>query len=139
MVNIFLLFVSHVHNVVISRFLSMEILLMEAIGDGEGDYNCTKEEVQAMIRDSLIKTQDMIVLENMDLNVFDYDSVKCYRIRMKLYRPGHVWEELEDVEFLYKMGAVGRTEDGKMHPTTAGLLMFGYEYEIVKEFPFLFP
>ena len=50
---------------------------------------------------------------------------------MKTYRPGHVWEELEDVEFLYKLGAVGRSSNGKMHPTAAGLLMFGYEYEIV--------
>jgi len=57
---------------------------------------------------------------------------------MKTYRPGHVWEELEDVEFLYKLGAVGRSSDGKMHPTAAGLLMFGYEYEIVKEFPAYF-
>ncbi|MBQ7316097.1 MAG: AAA family ATPase, partial [Clostridia bacterium] len=45
---------------------------------------------------------------------------------------------LEDVEFLYKLGAVGRSSDGKMHPTAAGLLMFGYEYEIVKEFPAYF-
>ena len=80
----------------------------------------------------------MLVLENMELDAFDYDSVKRYRIRMKTYRPGHVWEELEDVEFLYKLGAVGRSNDGKMHPTAAGLLMFGYEYEIVKEFPAYF-
>ena len=106
--------------------------------NGEGDYKCTKEEVQAMMRDAAIKTQDMLVLENMELDAFDYDSVKRYRIRMKTYRPGHVWEELEDVEFLYKLGAVGRSSDGKMHPTAAGLLMFGYEYEIVKEFPTYF-
>ncbi len=106
--------------------------------NGEGDYKCTKEEVQAMMRDAAIKTQDMLVLENMELDAFDYDSVKRYRIRMKTYRPGHVWEELEDVEFLYKLGAVGRSGDGKMHPTAAGLLMFGYEYEIVKEFPAYF-
>jgi len=106
--------------------------------NGEGDYKCTKEEVGAMMRDAAIKTQDMRVLENMELDVFDYDSVKRYRIRMKNYRPGHIWEELEDVEFLYKLGAVGRSNDGKMHPTAAGLLMFGYEYEIVKEFPAYF-
>lgn len=106
--------------------------------NGEGDYKCTKEEVQAMIRDAAIKSQDMTVLEEMGLDVFDYDSVKRYRIRMKTYRPGHVWEELEDVEFLYKLGAVGRSSDGRMHPTAAGLLMFGYEYEIVKEFPAYF-
>jgi len=102
--------------------------------NGEGDYKCTKEEVHAMMRDAAVKSQDMTVLEEMGLDVFDYDSVKRYRIRMKTYRPGHVWEELEDVEFLYKLGAVGRSSDGKMHPTAAGLLMFGYEYEIVKEF-----
>ena len=106
--------------------------------NGEGDYKCTKEEVQAMMRDAAIKTQDMLVLENMELDAFDYDSVKRYRIRMKTYRPGHGWEELEDVEFLYKLGAVGRSSDGKRHPTAAGLLMFGYEYEIVKEFPAYF-
>lgn len=106
--------------------------------NGEGDYKCTKEEVQAMMRDAAIKTQDMLVLENMELDAFDYDSVKRYRIRMKTYRPGHVWEELEDAEYLYKLGAVGRSGDGKLHPTAAGLLMFGYEYEIVKEFPAYF-
>lgn len=106
--------------------------------NGEGDYKCTKEEVQAMMRDAAVKTQDMIVLENMELDAFDYDSVKRYRIRMKTYRPGHAWEELEDVEFLYKLGAVGRSSNGKIHPTAAGLLMFGYENEIVKEFPAYF-
>ncbi len=103
--------------------------------NGEGDYKCTKEQVSAMIRDASIKTQDMLVLEKMDLDVLDSDSIKRYRIRMRTYRPGHVWEELEDAEFLYKLGAVGRGEDGKLHPTAAGLLMFGYEYEIVKEYP----
>lgn len=106
--------------------------------NGEGDYKCTKEEVQAMLRDAAIKTQDMLVLENMALDVLDYDSIHRYRIRMKNYRQGHVWEELEDEEFLYKLGAVGRGENGKLHPTAAGLLMFGFEYEIVKEYPHYF-
>lgn len=106
--------------------------------NGEGDYKCTKEEVQAMLRDAAIKTQDMLVLENMSLDVLDYDSIHRYRIRMKNYRPGHVWEELENKEFLYKLGAVGRGENGKLHPTAAGLLMFGFEYEIVKEYPHYF-
>ena len=106
--------------------------------NGEGDYKCTKDEVQAMMRDASVKTQDMVVLEESGLDVFDYDSIKRYRIRMKNYRPGHVWEELEDSEFLYKLGVVGRSSNGTFHPTAAGLLMFGKEYEIVKEYPAYF-
>lgn len=106
--------------------------------NGEGDYKCTREEVSAMTRDASVKTQDMLLLDNMSLDVLDSDSIRRYRIRMKSYRPGHVWEELDDAEFLYKLGAVGRSEDGRLHPTAAGLLMFGYEYEIVKEYPAYF-
>ena len=40
-----------------------------------------------------------------------------------------------DEEFLIKLGASGIGEDGKRHPTSAGLLMFGNEYDIVREYP----
>ena len=103
--------------------------------NGEGDYRCTKEEYQAMVRDAAVRTQDMLVLEEMDLSVFDDESMRSYRQRMKLSRPGHVWETLEDEDFLLKIGAVGIGGDGKKHPTSAGLLMFGHEYDIVREFP----
>ena len=106
--------------------------------NGEGDYRCTKEVIQAMLRDASPKTQDMLVLGNMNLDVFDKDTIKRYRIRMQGIRPGHVWEALEDVDFLYRIGAVGRDADAKLHPTAAGLLMFGYEYEIVREYPHYF-
>ena len=102
--------------------------------NGEGDYKCTKEEYQAMVRDASVRTQDMLVLNEMDLGVFHPESVRSYRQRMRLSRPGHVWESLEDEEFLLKLGAVGIGSDGKKHPTSAGLLMFGNEYDIVREF-----
>lgn len=103
--------------------------------NGEGDYRCTREEVQTMIRDQSERSQDMLVLAEMELDVFDYDSVHRYRNRMKIHRPGHVWEDYDDVQFLYRLGAVGRSENGTMHPTAAGLLMLGYDYEIVRKFP----
>ena len=102
--------------------------------NGEGDYRCTKEEYQAMVRDASVKTHDMLVLNEMDLTVFNQESVRSYRQRMRLSRPGHVWEALENEDFLLKLGAVGIGSDGKKHPTTAGLLMFGNEYDIVREF-----
>lgn len=106
--------------------------------NGEGDYQCTPEAVQAMMRDAAAKTQDMMVLDDFDLTALDMDSVRRYRIRMQSHRPGHVWEELDDSDFLYKLGAVGRWEDAKLHPTVGGLLMFGYEYEITRYFPSYF-
>jgi predicted HTH transcriptional regulator len=69
------------------------------------------------------------------LDALDYDSVRRYRIRWRNNRAEHAWESLSDTELLHKLGAVGRGEDGALHPTAAGLLMFGLEYEIVKEFP----
>jgi predicted HTH transcriptional regulator len=103
--------------------------------NGEGDYRCTNEEIQAMMRDAAIKTQDMTVLEDIGLDALDYNSVKRYRIRMKSCRPEHIWEKLEDVDFLHKLGAVGKADNGALRPTVAGLLMFGYAREIVKKFP----
>ena len=41
---------------------------------------------------------------------------------------------MEDEDFLLKLGAIGISEDGKKHPTAAGLLVFGNEYDIVREF-----
>jgi len=90
--------------------------------NSEGDYHCSPEAVRAMIRDNGEKTQDMLVLSSMLLDVFDYQSLRHYRNRMKVTRPGHVWETLEDVEFLQKLGAIGVGEDEKLHPTAAVIL-----------------
>ena len=81
------------------------------------------------------KTQDLLLLENMSLDVFDYQSVRRYRNSMRCYYIDHAWELLDDIEFLRKLGAIGVCEEGKPHPTAAGLLMFGFEYEITREYP----
>ena len=65
--------------------------------NGEGDYRCSQEMVKAMIRDNGEKTQDMLVLDGMSPDAFDYESLRHYRNRMKVTRPGHVWETLEDI------------------------------------------
>ncbi len=104
--------------------------------NGEGDYHCNKDQVAAMYRDASIVGADMRVLANMDMTVFDMESVHAYRNRFASFHPNHIWLGLDDELFMRRIGAMSLSdEDQKMHPTVAGLLMFGYEYEILREFP----
>ena len=116
-------------------YLNGSLLTASYRRNGEGDYRCSKAEVQAMLRDAATQTQDMKLLEDIPLSVLNGDSLRRYRIRMQNQRPGHVWEALADADFLHRIGAAGRGMEGQLHPTVAGLLMFGNEYEIVREFP----
>ena len=107
--------------------------------NGEGDYRCTKEDVSEMLRDASATTADTKILKEMDESVFCPDSVKGYRNVFNNIHLNHVWESLDNTDFLRKIGAMALSaETGKLHPTAAGLLMFGYEYEIVREFPLYF-
>ena len=102
----------------------------------EGDFHCTREEVAAFFRDASPVSVDMRVLTEMDMSVFDMETIRAYRNRFMQLHQNHPWTNLQDDIFLRKIGAVGVSpEDKKIHPTVAGLLMFGYEYEIVREFP----
>ena len=104
--------------------------------DGEGDYHCTSAEVKAMLRDQTEETMDMKVLEDMELSDLNMETVHAYRNRHTAYRSEHVWEGLKDDEYLERIGAAKRAKsDGKLHPTAAGLLMFGEEYKILYEYP----
>lgn len=63
------------------------------------------------------------------------ETVRAYRNRHMAYRAEHVWEGLPDNEYLERIGAARRTQDGRLHPTAAGLLMFGEEFRILYEYP----
>ncbi len=102
----------------------------------EGDYHCERREVLAMLRDEPEETMDMKVLEDRTLSDLDVETVHAYRNRHMAYRLEHVWEKLSDDEYLERIGAAKISKvDGKLHPTAAGLLMFGEEYKILYEFP----
>ena len=106
--------------------------------NGEGDYRCTRDEVRAMMRDQADISQDARVMDTMTIDCLDMDTIRRYRQRMDNLPPGHVWSELAVEDFLHCIGAMARDADGKLCPTAAGLLMFGHEYEIVREFPHYF-
>lgn len=102
---------------------------------GEGDHLCSIEEVTAILRDASSAPLDAKPITNMDMSVFCEDSVNAYRNVFRNANPHHLWNQLDNEMFLRRIKAVAMGEDGQYHPTEAGLLMFGYEYEITSVFP----
>lgn len=102
----------------------------------EGDYRCSRLQVKTMLRDQADDTIDMAVLEHIDMDVFNKDSVRGYRNMFASLKVEHPFARLDDREFLRSIGAASVSEkDKQLHPTAAGLLMFGNEYDIVRQFP----
>ena len=102
----------------------------------EGDYHCTRLQIKTMLRDQADETMDMEVLEEAEIKDLNQDSIRGYRNSHKSFKPGHPFERLDDNEYLRVIGAAGFSKnDKKLHPTAAGMLMFGNEYDIVRYFP----
>ena len=100
-----------------------------------GDYHCSNLQVKSMLRDQIEETMDMHIIENMTLDDLNMETVHQYRNRHKSYRPDHAWNNLADEEYLLMIGAIDKDRDGNIRPTGAGLLMFGNEYRIVRQYP----
>ena len=94
----------------------------------EGDYRCTDTEVRLMIADAESQGHsfDSKILPNYTIDDIDMATLRAYRQRFLLRHENHPWNELDDMEFLTKIGAyhVNR-EDGSEGFTRAGILMLG--------------
>lgn len=89
-----------------------------------------------MLRDQAENTTDMKVLDKVPMEDLNYDTIHGYRNSHRSLKEGHPFERLNDHEYLRSIGAAAISdEDGKLHPTAAGMLMFGNEYNIVRHFP----
>ncbi len=101
-----------------------------------GDFRCSAAQVKLMLRDQTEETMDMAILEGVPLEDLNYETVEGYRNRHRYLKEGHPFNKLSTDEYLRSIGAAAISkEDGKLHPTAAGMLMFGDEYNIVREFP----
>lgn len=101
----------------------------------EGDYHCIEEEVKAMIRDSNDAGNDGMLLAGYTMDDIDLESLKAYRIEFELKNPDHIWNNIENKEFLRNLG--GYTVDrktGQEGLSIAGFLMFGKGLEIRERF-----
>lgn len=102
----------------------------------DGDYKCNKKEVKVMFSESAEESKDEMILKEFDFNNIDKETLDNYRRRFKLHKgDSHEWSNLADKEFLYMIGALDRSSD-KL--TLAGLLMFGYNRDIIKVKPSFF-
>ena len=102
----------------------------------EGDYRCTRLQVKTMLRDQAENTMDMEVLDDVPMEDLNYETIRGYRNRHRTLKSGHPFERLNDADYLRSIGAAAVSrEDKQLHPTAAGMLMFGDEYNIVRHFP----
>lgn len=106
--------------------------------NGEGDYRCSRETVEGMIRDKCAETADNCIIDEMSIADLNADTIRRYRAYFTQLRPGHVWSGLADDGFLMKIGAALRGRDGVVHPTLAGLVCFGDFNEISNVLPYFF-
>lgn len=99
--------------------------------NGEGDYRCTRAEVDAMLRDRCDVSKDSEILIQFTSDCFDKDSVSWFRRKSQQRMP--LPESIED--FLRDVGAAAVGKDQELHPTIGGLLMMGRQECIQNEFP----
>ncbi len=103
--------------------------------NGEGDYHVTEEAYLSLVRDSLRDPIDSVVLDEFTLEDLYDETVQAYRNRFESVRQKSPWVNVPLEVFLMRIGAAGRSKkDHGIHPTRAGLLMFGEAWRIVHEF-----
>ena len=104
--------------------------------NNEGDYRCPEDVVRRMIAEQVEDTRDAHILRGFDMEDLDATTIAKYRQRYLLRSPEHVWNSLDDKEFLRSIGAFGSDrEAGIVGITSAGLLMFGKLVSIKDAFP----
>lgn len=92
----------------------------------EGDYHCPKEIIRMMMRDAYDDGNDGMFLEYYTMDDIDIPTLERYRNHFKSRYPQHVFNSLDNKDFLKEMG--GWYFDRKSQKeglTMAGLLMFG--------------
>ena len=101
----------------------------------EGDYHCTEEEVKSMLRDASDSGIDGSLLYGFTMEDIDSSTLKAYRVEYEHHNPEHVWNGIDDKEFLRNLGAYAVDRATKREGlTVAGLLMFGKGLSVRERF-----
>lgn len=105
--------------------------------NGEGDYLIRDEEaVRRMLAERVEDSRDSRILAHYTLDDLDASTLARYRNYFKTNKPDHLWNGLDDLDFLRMVGGWRRDRERSVGGmTAAGLLMFGRYETIVEEFP----
>jgi ATP-dependent DNA helicase RecG len=95
---------------------------------GGGDYKCSQEEIQRMLREASEYSSDAMTLEAFYFDDIDGDTLQIYRRFLALRSPESPFLTLNDEELLLKLGCLNK--DHSVH--TAQLTM-GSKYRIRKQ------
>jgi ATP-dependent DNA helicase RecG len=102
----------------------------------DGDRPLPRDEVSRMLAEQVEDSLDNRILKGFDLDDLDMASFRTYRQVFALRDPEHIWNTLEDREFLRQIGGWKKDRElGYTGITVAGLLMFGQMASIQDEFP----
>lgn len=101
----------------------------------EGDRRIDREGLAMMLRDSTDDI-DSQILEHYGIEDIDEETLRGYRQVFNIANPGHAYKNLDDKEFLYRMGGYDYDRHKETEGLTiAGLMMFGKGTPIEKRFP----
>lgn len=101
---------------------------------GEDDFVASDADVRLMTYDN-IAGADRRPLEGFTREAFCPDTVTRYRNIFAAAKPNSPWVDDSDEDFLFHIGALAKGRGDVVNATQAGLLAFGYDYEITRYAP----
>jgi predicted HTH transcriptional regulator len=101
---------------------------------GAGDKRASEGDLSLMAYDRT-SSADRKALDHYGLDALCPETIARYRALFAALKPQSPWVTDSDEDFLYHIGAAARDSKGTVRTTRAGLLAFGYEYEITSYLP----
>ena len=97
----------------------------------EGDNHASESALQHMFAEKGTEPRDSLVLANFGMEDLELSTLKKYRQHFQARSPEHLFNDLDDRNFLIRIGAWKRDRNTNEEGLTlAGLLMFGQDIAI---------
>ena len=103
---------------------------------GDGDFLLKEETIASLLFQKRHMHFDYIPNTlGIDIDGVDQDSLRRYRSYLNEISPKNFFQKLNDHDFLVRIGALRKREDGKEVLTNGGVLFFGYITDIMQLVP----